>query len=459
MVENQSDVSTANTSINRSRQVVEILEPMENTADDSDELDEQIRTDYMVITWILNTVSKEILYAFIYVSLAKSLWLELKVRYGGSNGPMIYNLEQEIASVSQAEIPITAFFTKIKILWDKVVCLDPVPACTYPVHRQIIKRKNSHQLMRSLGPISRLHNNRNGWMDDCLVERCKARLVAKGFNQIEGVDYADYFSPIEKAVIMRFCWLLAPLSVGPYINWMPTMLFSMVLLIRRFTCNLPRGIQFSLGHVCPPLEPVLCRLSMFRIYFETLVYRMPRLQPSLFRRVLSFVPLEELLYHTLNHIEDLWVACYTWGSLGTTATSLFFPSSSSLKLQAYCDADWASCLDSRRSVTRFRVFLGNALVSWNTRSWPRSLVRLLRRSTKATIHIMANPVFHERTKYLDIDCQIVRNQYKIGFVAPSFVRSKEQLADIFTKSLFGPLFLDLLSKLALFTLARSFRAV
>ncbi|KAL0448993.1 UNVERIFIED_CONTAM: Retrovirus-related Pol polyprotein from transposon TNT 1-94 [Sesamum latifolium] len=52
---------------------------------------------------------------------------------------------------------------------------------------------------------------------------------------------------------------------------------------------------------------------------------------------------------------------------GTSAIGLFFPSSKSLQLQAYCDADWASCLDSRRSVTCFCVFLGDALISQKTR--------------------------------------------------------------------------------------------
>ncbi|KAL0289403.1 UNVERIFIED_CONTAM: hypothetical protein Scaly_2703600 [Sesamum calycinum] len=70
------------------------------SADDSDELEEWIRIDYMVITWILNTMSKDIVDAFIYAISSRSLWLELEAGYGGSNGPMFYNLEREIASIT-----------------------------------------------------------------------------------------------------------------------------------------------------------------------------------------------------------------------------------------------------------------------------------------------------------------------------------------------------------------------
>jgi hypothetical protein len=44
------------------------------------------------------------------------------------------------------------------------------------------------------------------------------------------------------------------------------------------------------------------------------------------------------------------------------AQGLFFPVISSLQMKAFCDSDWAGCVDSRRSVTGYCVFQGQVVL-------------------------------------------------------------------------------------------------
>lgn len=165
------------------------------------------------------------------------------------------------------------------------------------------------------------------------------------------------------------------------------------------------------------------------------------------------------------------------------AQGLFYSASSEVSLTAFCDADWGACVDSRRSTTGFCVFLGNSLISWRAKKqhtvsrssseaeyrsmadttceliWLDSLLRDLHCTTAGTaklfcdnqsaLHIASNPVYHERTKHIEIDCHVVRESIQSGFLKTMHIKSEHQLADILTKAVQPAVFKHLLLKMGL----------
>ena len=160
---------------------------------------------------------------------------------------------------------------------------------------------------------------------------------------------------------------------------------------------------------------------------------------------------------------------------------MFFPIDSDLQLKAFCDANWAGCPDTKKSLTGYCVFLSDALISWRSKkqdivsrssaeaeyrsmatttceaTWLLYLLRdlhvphqkpvLLYCDNQAALHISTNIVFHERSKHIEADCHIVRNKILDETIKTFYVSSRTQLADIFSKALGVENFLRLLAKL------------
>jgi len=60
-----------------------------------------------------------------------------------------------------------------------------------------------------------------------------------------------------------------------------------------------------------------------------------------------------------------------------------------------------------------------------------------------------NPVQHDKTKHIEVDKHSIKEKIEDSSIELSFVKSEDQLAEIFTKAITGKTFTRVLSKLSI----------
>jgi hypothetical protein len=153
----------------------------------------------------------------------------------------------------------------------------------------------------------------------------------------------------------------------------------------------------------------------------------------------------------------------------TIDLGITYSSSGSKKIEGFSDADWAGEVDGRKSTTGFVFTLAGGAVTWYSKRqgcvtvstaeaelvaasmatqeaiWLRSLLMAIGFNVDyrpplyidnlGVLAIISNPVFHSKTKHIDIQHFYVREKAEDGVIVPMYVATKDNIADIFTKGL------------------------
>ncbi|KAI5338824.1 hypothetical protein L3X38_018096 [Prunus dulcis] len=166
---------------------------------------------------------------------------------------------------------------------------------------------------------------------------------------------------------------------------------------------------------------------------------------------------------------------------GTLDYGLHYMKGKKLVLVGFCDSDWGGSVDDSKSTSGYAFSFGSGVFSWasvkqncvalstaeaeyisaaeaTTQAiWLRFVLEdfgelqadatPLQCDNTSAISVFKNPVFHQRTKYIDRRYHFIKDALQQGIVDLVYCPTKEQVADIFTKALPKDRFNYLIDKL------------
>ncbi|XP_070014416.1 uncharacterized protein LOC142175135 [Nicotiana tabacum] len=92
----------------------------------------------IVLSWIMNSISKGLLGGIMYASSAQVVWDDLSERFSQIDGTRSFNLHREIANWNQGTSPVSVYYSRLKDMWEEFEVLVPSPGCDYPNSRDFV---------------------------------------------------------------------------------------------------------------------------------------------------------------------------------------------------------------------------------------------------------------------------------------------------------------------------------
>ncbi|XP_073057276.1 uncharacterized protein [Primulina eburnea] len=109
-----------------------------------------LRCNSMVISWILNSVNREIADSLLYFPTALEIWLDLRDRFQQSNAPRIFKIKKLLSGFQQGYLDVSTYYTRMRILWDELKEFQPVSVCKCGAMKDWINYHNQECNMQFL---------------------------------------------------------------------------------------------------------------------------------------------------------------------------------------------------------------------------------------------------------------------------------------------------------------------
>ncbi|GJU18906.1 hypothetical protein Tco_1146872 [Tanacetum coccineum] len=124
------------------------------------------RTNDMIISWILNTISDQISNSLNFINSASYLWTELCEHYSQLDGHRIYQLVNDIMQLKQQNCNIEVYYHKLNGLWDEHDALEApyvcICACSCENRRVNSDRDQRKRLIQFLMRLDESYSNISG---------------------------------------------------------------------------------------------------------------------------------------------------------------------------------------------------------------------------------------------------------------------------------------------------------
>ncbi|XP_021730466.1 uncharacterized protein LOC110697396 [Chenopodium quinoa] len=135
-------------------------------SEDSPNCQKWIRNDYMVMSWILNSIDKSIAESFMFVNSSSQLWSEISERFGHIIAPRLFELHRSLTSTQQENASIAEYFGRLKAIWDQLQLLKGFPDCTcgamkncsFGILKKVLENDQRNKLMQLLSGLNKQYD-------------------------------------------------------------------------------------------------------------------------------------------------------------------------------------------------------------------------------------------------------------------------------------------------------------